>query len=295
VANRAQPPRTVRVAGVSDFRVASLQSWSSVASDWGELISLVDRQLQAAATWMLDAAAIQPGERVLELAGGPGTLSLMAARAVGSEGKVICTDFSEPMVETARRRSEAEGALGIECRVMDAEAIDLPDGAVDVVLCRMGYMFTADPATAFREAGRVLDHGGRLALGVWSGPEANPWAAIPMRAIMRHLDAPPPPPDAPGLWALADERRLRTLLTDGALRPDRIETIDDHVEYDSPEAWTEITGRLAGPVRALLDNLDDDGRAAITATIAAEAGQYRQPDGKLAVPERMVVASARRE
>jgi SAM-dependent methyltransferase len=280
---------------MNDFRATSLQSWSSVAPDWGELIALVDRQLQAAASWMIDAAALQPGERVLELAGGPGTLSLMAARAVGSEGKVICTDFSEPMVETARRRIEAEGASSVECRVMDAEAIDLPDGAVDVVLCRMGYMLMADPATAIRETGRVLDHGGRLALGVWSSPESNPWAAIPMRAIMRHLDAPPPPADAPGLWALADQDHLRGLLADGGLRPDRIETLDDHVEYDSPEAWVEITGRLAGPVRALFANLDDDGRAAISSAIASDAEQYRQPDGKLAVAEQMIVASARRD
>lgn len=280
---------------MNDYRAASLQSWSSVAPDWGELISVVDRQLGAAASWMIDAAALQPGERVLELAGGPGTLSLMAARAVGSEGTVICTDFSEQMVEAARRRLESEGASGIECRVMDAEAIDLPDGAVDVVLCRMGYMLMADPATALRETGRVLDRGGRLALGAWSSPEFNPWAATPMRAIMRQLDAPPPPPDAPGLWALADENRLRRLLTDAALQIDRLETIDDHVEYDSTEGWLEVTGRLAGPVRVLLANLDDDGRAAITSAIAEEAEQYRQPNGKLAVPERMVVALARRE
>jgi ubiquinone/menaquinone biosynthesis C-methylase UbiE len=245
---------------MNDFRTASLQSWSSVAPGWGELIAIVDRQLQAAASWMIDAARLQPGERVLELAGGPGTMSLMAARAVGSEGKVICTDFSEPMVDAARRRIEAEGGSAVECRVMDAEAIDLPDEAVDAVLCRMGFMLMADPAAALREAGRVLGNGGRLALGVWSSPDSNPWAAIPMRAIMRHLEA-----------------------------------VGDHVEYDSPEAWLEITGRLAAPVRALLGNLDDEGRAAITSSIAAEAERYRRPDGKLAVPERMVVAVARRD
>ncbi len=194
---------------MNDFQAASLQSWSDVAPDWGELIADVDRQLGTAATWMIDAVSLQSGERVLELAAGPGTLSLMAAAAVGEHGQVICTDFAEPMVQTARQRIAREGSGNIECRVLDAQAIDLPDGAVDVVLCRMGYMLMGDPATALRESARVLRSGGRLALAVWSDADSNPWAAVPMQAIARHLGAPPPPSGAPGLWALADEGHLR--------------------------------------------------------------------------------------
>jgi SAM-dependent methyltransferase len=279
---------------VDEFRSASLQSWSTVAPAWVELISKVDRQLRRAAEWMVAAVDLQPGDRVLELAGGPGTISLAAAEAVGQDGRVTCTDFAEPMVEAARQRAAAEGAANTEHRVMDAEAIDLPDGAVDVVLCRMGYMLMADPAQAIRESARVLAPGGRLALAVWSDAQANPWAAIPMRAIMQHLGSPPPPPDAPGLFALADAERLRSLLTDAGLSAVRTELLDDVVEYESPEAWLGVTGRLAGPVRALLDNLDDDGRAAISAAVAQASAPFRQDDGRLSVPERMLVASARR-
>src|SRR5437660_12281778 len=212
------------------MRAASLAGWSSVAPDWSELIARVDRQLAPAAEWMINAVELSPGDRVLELAGGPGTVSLIAARAVGSEGSVICTDFAEPMVDVARRRVEADGASNVECRVMDAEAIDLPDGAVDVVLCRMGYMLMADPAAALRESARVLGDGGRLALAVWAEAEANPWAAVPMRAVMEHLGAPAPPPDAPGLWALADETRLEDLLADAGLGSVRRELLDDQIE-----------------------------------------------------------------
>lgn len=280
---------------MEEFRSASLQSWSTVAPAWVELISKVDRQLRLAAEWMVAAVNLQPGDRVLELAGGPGTISLAAAEAVGQSGRVTCTDFAEPMVEAARQRATAEGAANTEHRVMDAEAIDLPDGGVDVVLCRMGYMLMADPAQAIRESARVLAPGGRLALAVWSDAQANPWAAIPMRAIMQHLGAPPPPPDTPGLFALADAERLRSLLTDAGLGAVRTELLDDVVEYESPEAWLGVTGRLAGPVRALLDNLDDDGRAAISAAVAQASAPFGQHDGRLSVPERMLVASARQE
>src|SRR5947209_15920364 len=162
---------------MNDFQTASLQAWSTVAPDWGELICDIDRQLGPAAEWMIEAVSLEPGEKVLELAGGPGTLSLLAADAVGASGRVICSDFAEAMVQTARQRVEQAGRGNVECRVLDAQAIDLPDGAVDVVLCRMGYMLMGDPAAAIRESARILRPGGRLALAVWAEADANPWAA----------------------------------------------------------------------------------------------------------------------
>ena len=275
------------------MRAASLAGWSSVAPDWSELIARVDRQLAPAAEWMINAVELSPGDRVLELAGGPGTVSLIAARAVGGGGKVICTDFAEPMVDAARRRAEAEAVPNVEFRVMDAEAIDLQDGAVDVVLCRMGYMLMADPA-AVRESARVLGPGGRLALAVWAEADANPWAALPMRAIMEHLGAPGPPPGAPGLWALADRARLRDLLTDAGLEPVAVETLDHQVEYASVDEVMELTARLAGPVRALLSGLDEEARTAISARVASAAEPFLREDGTLVLPERMLVASARK-
>jgi SAM-dependent methyltransferase len=280
---------------VDDYRAASLQSWSSVAPEWGELTGWVDYQLGIAADWILEEAALEPGERVLELAGGPGTLSLLAARAVGEDGHVICTDFSQPMVDAARGRLAAAGAGAdqVECRVMDAEALDLPDGAVDVVLCRMGYMLMADPAAALRETARVLAPGGRAALAVWSDATSNPWAALPMQAIMAQLEAPPPEPGAPGLWALADRDRLSALLEDAGLESIQIQRLDDVIEYESFEHWLDLTSRLAGPIRALLAGLDEPGRAGIDARLREAAKPYTQADGRLSMPERMLGASAR--
>jgi hypothetical protein len=113
-----------------------------------------------------------------------------------------------------------------------------------------------------------------------------------MRAIMSQLGAPPPPPEAPGLWALADEHRLRQLLTEAGFGEIRTDLLDDELQYDSVEDWLQRTARLAGPIRALMANLDEAGRQAIHAQVAKAAEAYRQPDGRLAVPERMLVASA---
>lgn len=278
---------------MDDYRAASLDAWSSVATDWARLTDRIDRQLRAAADWMIDALALEPGERVLELAGGPGTVSMMAARAVTPGGHVIYSDFAEPMVDAARERLQAEGAPGVEYRVIDAETIDLPDASVDAVACRMGYMLMADPAAALRETARVLAPDGRIALAVWSDPSSNPWAALPMQAVASQLGAPPAPADAPSLWALADEARLRGLLEDARFQSIRIEKLDDAVEFESTEQWIEMTRRLAGPLKALVANLDEGTRGAIEAHMREAAKPYELPDGRISMPEQMLTATAR--
>lgn len=279
---------------MEDYRAASLQSWSTVAPDWGELIDRIDRQLKAAADWMIEAVARRPGDRVLELAGGPGTLSIEAARRVAPDGTVLHSDFSEAMVGVARERFRAEGIEQIEARVIDAENIDLPDDSVDVVLCRMGYMLMADPEAALRETARVLAPGGRLGLSVWTDAASNPWVGLPMQAIASELNAPPPPPDAPGMFALGDPGHLERLLDDAGLDEIRTEVLDDSVEFDSPAQFIEGTRRLAGPLRVLFANLDEPARGAIERRILEVLKPFEQPDGRVVMPEQMLVASARR-
>jgi SAM-dependent methyltransferase len=278
---------------MDDYRAASLHSWSSVATDWAQLTDRIDRQLRTAAAWIIDELALEPGQRVLELAGGPGTLSMMAAGAVSPGGHVIYSDFAGPMVDAARSRLQGEGAPSVEYRVIDAETIDLPDASVDAVACRMGYMLMADPAAALRESARVLAPGGRIALAVWSDPASNPWGALPMQAVASQLGGPPAPANAPGLWALADQARLNGLLEDTGFQSIRIEKLDDTVEFESAEQWIEVTRRLAGPLKALLANLDDETRAAIEARMREAAKPYELPDGRISMPEQILAASAR--
>jgi SAM-dependent methyltransferase len=277
---------------MDDYRAGSLQAWSSVAPDWGELADRIDQQLRSAADWIIEAVSPQPGDRVLELAGGPGTLSILIAERVSPDGTVLHSDFSEEMVKVAWQRFESEGVGGIEARVMDAEQIELPDGSMDVVVCRMGYMLMADPGAALRESARVLASGGRLALAVWTDAPSNPWVSLAMQAVAAELNAPPPPPDAPGLWSLGERQRVEGLLRDSGLNDTRIEILDGRAEYESTAQWVEATKRLAGPVRALFANLEQPVRDAIERRMVEAAKPYKQSDGRLVMPQQMLVASA---
>src|SRR5205807_4379208 len=99
---------------------------------------------------------LQPGQRVLELAAGPGDTGFMASELVSPAGTLISTDAVEPMLDVARERARAMGVSNVEFRRLDLQWIDLETASVDAVICRWGLMFASDPAAALQEIRRVL-------------------------------------------------------------------------------------------------------------------------------------------
>ncbi len=266
-----------------EYRQASLEIWDEMAAGWEGHRGTVWDASRAVGEWLVDALDPQPGETVLELAAGVGDTGFAAARRLGTEGTLISTDFSEAMVDAARRRAQELGVSNAEFRTLDAERMDLDDGSVDGVLCRWGYMLMADPAAALAETRRVLGDGGRVALSVWGDPQQNPWASIPARAILDQTGAEPPDPLAPGVFAMASEERTRELLAAAGLEPQRIETVEMVWSFESlAEYWhylTDLKGAIAIVVRAL----PEAEQTALTAEIErrlepyAEDGGYRLP------------------
>ena len=131
---------------------------------------------------MLELTAPRPGERVLELACGPGGLGLAAAPLVAPRGEVVVSDVVPEMTAIAAARADALGLTNVRTRELDLESIDEGDDAYDVVLCREGLMFATDPARAAREIRRVLRPGGRVAIAVWGRASATPgWPSCSTR------------------------------------------------------------------------------------------------------------------
>src|SRR5438046_2313738 len=123
-----------------EFKRASQAVWEAMAPAWDGRHRYFEERARPVTERMLERLAPARGEAILELAGGTGVVGLAAAALVGSGGRVIVSDFSEAMVEVARRRARELGLENVECRMLDAERLDLPDAAVDGVLCRWGYM-----------------------------------------------------------------------------------------------------------------------------------------------------------
>jgi SAM-dependent methyltransferase len=197
---------------------------------------------------------------VLELAAGIGHVGFKVAERLGASGRLISTDFAPAMVARARAFGEELGLDNVEYRVLDAERMDLGDSSVDGVLCRFGYMLMADPAAALAETRRVLREGGRLSFAVWAEPERNPWAAIPGKTMVDLGHLPPPEPDAPGIFSLADPSRIEALVTGAGFGEPEIEEVPVDWGYGDADDHWRLTLELTGTISEVVEGLSPDER-----------------------------------
>jgi SAM-dependent methyltransferase len=207
---------------------------------WSELTALdfFDQEMAPHTERLLAAAAVQPGDRVLDVGCGAGGTALDAARAAGH---VLGVDVSERMLERARRR--AAGVENVEFVLGDAQTHPLEAAGYDLVISRCGLMFFADPEAAFANIRRALRPGGRLVGLIWQRYEDNEWATA--------LRVTPEP------FSLGDPDATRALLERAGFRDVRLEDVDEPVFYgadvDAAFDWAHWFAALeADELRALL-------------------------------------------
>jgi SAM-dependent methyltransferase len=188
--------------------------WNATeASHWVTNDRAYDTMLRPLGDQMLATAAIQPGDRVLDIGCGSGNTTIAAADAAGPHGCAHGLDLSVPMIDLARRRAKEDG-VNATFEVADAQVHPLTDASFDVAVSRFGVMFFDDPVAAFTNIGRTLRPGGRLSFVCWQDLVVNDWMFVPGMAIAKHVPIPEPgEPGAPGPFSLADPNRIEEILT----------------------------------------------------------------------------------
>jgi SAM-dependent methyltransferase len=269
-----------------DLRTHLHDMWSAVAPAWAEHAAYADARGAEAGERMLELTAVGPGDRVLELACGPGGVGLAAAER-GAD--VVLSDVAPEMTAIAEAR--AQGVPNASARVLDAEDIDEPDGRYDVVLCREGLMFATDPARASGEIFRVLRPGGRVAIAVWGPRERNPWLGLVFDAVAAQLGRPVPPPGVPGPFSLA--HGLDALLERAGFADVVIAELAVPLRAGSFEEWWTRTSALAGPLATILASLPEPAARALEDRLRAATRPYATPAG-VELPGVSLIASARK-
>ncbi len=237
------------------------EMWDSVAPGWEANAGFVDEQLAMATEALLDAAEIREGDRVLDLAAGPGGAGLAAVQRAGSTGRVVLSDVAAEMVAVAAKRV-GPGAQ-VSTAVFDQSAIDFGDATFDAVINRHGLMFVEDPGQTVAEAVRVLRARGRYAVMTWDRRELNPWLGLVLDAVGAQFGVPFPPPNVRGPFSLDTPDVLTSVLQDGGLDNVTVEAMSTPMRAASLEEWWERVPQLAGPLALALAGMDADVRDAI--------------------------------
>lgn len=274
------------------YRAQARERWEGAAAGWGQSREAMERVAEPVVRWMLDAARLQPGQTVLEVAAGPGDVGLAAARRVAPDGKAIVTDGAQAMVEVARLRAQELGIENVELRQMEAEWLDLPTASVDAVLSRWGYMLLADPEAALRDARRVLRPGGRIALAVWDAPQHNPWLALAQGELRRLELVEAPDPDEPGPFALGGDGRVEELLQAAGFHDPVVEGLDLVFQAPDLDAWWEQQLRTSTRLPDVVRGLSPAEHYALRDAFDAVYAPFVGAEGAVSIPARTLVAAA---
>jgi len=228
--------------------------WGAKPRDWAEIQEGTVVPLYET---VMSRIRVAPGTALLDVGCGAGMFCQMAARR---GARVSGLDATEPFIAIARSRVP-DG----DFRVGEMEELPFADQQFDVVTGFNSFQYAASPVDALREARRVVRPGGFVVVAVWGKPEDTQASAY-LAALGSCL--PPPPPGAPGPFALSQDGALEALVAEAGLTPTAVAAVDTLWTYADTE--TALRGLLsAGPaVRAVEHAGAQAVRAAVTQAIA---------------------------
>lgn len=238
------------------------------------------------ATALVEAAALRPGERVLDVACGTGIVARLAAERVGPRGSVDGLDPNPAMLGVAREAAPPDAAMS--WHQAPAEAIPLPDGGYDVVLCGMGLQFFSDRQAGLREMRRVLVTGGRL-LANLPGPTPPALEAM-AEALARHV-SPESASFVHAVFSLHDGDEIRSLAAGAGF--DDVQVRSESVALRLPPPaeflWQYVHST---PMAAQVAQVDEESREALERDFVERCRDLAK-DGAPATVVRMTTLTAR--
>ena len=217
--------------------------------------------------YLLDALTVTQGERLLDVATGPGTVARLASARLGPAGHVLATDISAAMLAVAEAKGIVADGSPIEYRLSPAVPLAAPGASFDVACCQQGLQFFPDREGALAEMHRALRPGGRIALAVWSGVETCPPFAALRNAIAEVMGPDAAQRYAGGPWGLHAPRALVDMATAAGFADVSVSEIARPVRFERGAAQLDRSLAASG-LAAEIGALSSDMRAALTSAVA---------------------------
>jgi len=228
-----------------------------VFSPWGE--------------YLLDALTVTPGERLLDVATGPGTVARLASARLGPAGHVLATDLSAAMLAIAEAKGPVADGSPIEYRLSPAVPLAAPGNSFAVACCQHGLQFFPDRPGALAEMRRALRPGGRIGLAIWASVEMCPPFAALRDAIGDVMGVEAAERYARGPWGLHAPRALAEMVTAAGFAEVSVDEITRPVRFDAGAAQLDRSLAASG-LAAEIGALGRDTRAALASAVADKLG-----------------------
>jgi len=251
--------------------------WNGVAGHaWVETQALLDRVLEPFEKLLTEAVAASAPARLLDVGCGTGATTIAAARRIGSAGRCLGVDISQPMIEAARAKAHSAGVPAEFVRA-DAQTHAFDRARFDMIISRFGVMFFDDTVEAFANLRRAATDDAELRLFVYRTPAENPFMLTAERAAAPLLPSMPArDPDAPGQFVFADPRHVERILADGGWTDVDIQPVDVACRFPEGELVRWFT--QLGPLGRVLNETDEHTRAQIVAAVRAAFDPYVHGD-----------------
>ena len=252
--------------------LATAEPWDLVAGAYtAELIPMFEVFARAA----LAAAALPAGASIVDVAAGPGTLSLLAATA---GARVAAVDLSDEMIGRFRARAAAAGLLdACDIRVGDGQRLPFPDATFDAAFSMFGLMFFPDRIAGFRELRRVLRPGALALVSSWV-PFVGPFGTL--MQVTKELI--PGLPFGGGKPPLSEPDDFRREMTTAGFSSVTVETIAHDVTAPSFEQFWDSMERTNAPLVLVRHRVGVD-RWAVLAPRIRERVREALGDGPLVI------------
>ena len=267
--------------------------WEGAAPGWARWEATVAAWMAPATETMLTMAGVDAGARVLDLASGAGSQTLLAARRVGAQGHVVASDIADTMLHHVRENAHAAGLANVTTLDGAAEDLYVAAESFDAVICRLGLMLFVDPAKALVAMRRALRPRGKVAVVVFTTPAANAFMAHPMQILLRHADKTPPAPGQPGIFSLGAPGVIERLFADSGFAGVEQRTLALPLRMPSATQALAMMQEAFGAYRAVVSDRPEAVRVAAWTEVAETLKTFEIPTGFVAPAEVLVAAAVK--